>query len=288
MLRPRRASLAVALVGMLIAAAGCAATNQSSEDLATSTGACAKDKLRLVNNGVLTIGTDSPAYEPWFRNNDPADGQGYEAAVAYAVADDLGFRRDEVKWVKVPFNDSYTKGKKKFDFDINQISITPDRAKTVTFSDGYYTVNQAVIALNTSQIAGTTTIAQLRQARLGTQVGTTSLAFIKDVVKPTIPPLTFQTTDAAKSAMSRGQLDGLVTDLPTAFYLQAAEIDNSKIVGQFEPQGGSLEQFGLVFEKSNPLVSCVNQALTELRSTGTLQRLEDTWLAEAAGAPRFS
>jgi polar amino acid transport system substrate-binding protein len=285
MLRPRRASLAATMVALLTAAAGCAASSQADEGNAT--GACAKDQLRLVAKGALTIGTDSPAFEPWYRNDDPADGQGYEAAVAYAIAADLGFRRDEVKWVKVPFNDSYKPGRKKYDFDINQISITPERAKDVTFSDGYYTVNQAVIALNSSQIANVSTIGQLRQARLGTQVGTTSLAFIKEVVKPAIAPVTYDTTEAATQGVVSGQVDGIVTDLPTAFYLTAAEIENSKIVGQFEPQGGSVEQFGLVFEKGNPLVGCVNQALTELRSTGELQRLEDTWLADSAGAPRL-
>jgi len=285
MLRPRRASLAATMAALLMAAAGCASTSQA--DNLDASGACAKDQLRLVTHGVLTIATDSPAYEPWYRNDDPADGQGYEAAVAYAIAADLGFRRDEVKWVKQAFNDSYKPGRKKFDFDINQISITPDRAKNVTFSDGYYTVNQAVVALKSSQIANVTTIGQLRQSRLGTQVGTTSLTFIKDVVKPLIAPIVYSTTDEAKRAMAAGQLDGIVTDLPSAFYLTAVEIDNSKIVGQFEPQGGSLEQFGLLFEKGNPLVGCVNQALTELRSTGELQRLDDTWLADSAGAPRL-
>jgi polar amino acid transport system substrate-binding protein len=284
MIRPARARLAAALA-LLMLAAGCARTDSSTS--MSAAGNCAKDRLRLITQGQLTIGTDSPAYEPWYKNDDPADGQGYEAAVAYAVAEDLGFRRDEVKWTKVAFNDSYKPGRKKFDFDVNQISITADRAKSVTFSDGYYTVNQAVVALNNSPIANLSTIADLRNARLGTQVGTTALTFIDQVVKPRVRPVTFIDTDHAKQAMANGQVDGIVTDLPTAFYLTSAEIENSRIVGQFEPQGGSTEQFGLLFEKNNPLVNCVNQALTELRSTGELQRLEDTWLAESAGAPRL-
>jgi polar amino acid transport system substrate-binding protein len=285
MRRPGRASLAASLTMLLLGAAGCATTSQA--DQLDATGSCAKDQLRLVSHGSLTIGTDSPAYPPWFSDDKPTNGQGYEAAVAYAVAADLGFRRDEVKWTKVGFNDSYLPGRKKFDFDINQISITADRAKNVTFSDGYYTVNQAVVALNSSSIANVTSIAQLRQAKLGTQVGTTSLDFIKKVVKPTIPPAVYRDTDAAKAAMASGGIDGMVTDLPTAFFLTGAEIENSRIVGQFEPQGGSVEQFGMLFEKNNPLVGCVNEALTELRNTGQLQRLEDTWLADSAGAPRL-
>ncbi len=284
--RSARACVATALILLLIGAAGCGTTGSVGNSSAAAS--CAKDRLRLVSAGQLTIGTDKPAYEPWYKNDDPAGGQGFEAAVAYAVAEDLGFRRDEVKWTVVHFNDSYTPGHKKFDFDINQISITAERAKNVTFSDGYYTVNQAVVALNGSPIAKDATIADLRQARLGSQVGTTSLSFINQVVKPAAKPVVFPDTDRAKQAMAAGRVDGIVTDLPTAFYLTAAEIEDSRIVGQFEPQGGSTEQFGLLFEKSNPLVRCVNQALTELRNTGQLQRLEDTWLAESAGAPRLS
>ncbi len=283
--RSSRAGLAATLALLLIGAAGCAAMDNAADSAAA--GSCAKDKLRLVTGGQLTIGTDKPAYEPWYKNDDPAGGQGFEAAVAYAVAEDLGFRRDEVKWTVVAFNDSYKPGRKKFDFDINQISITPERARDVTFSDGYYTVNQAVVALNTSPIANLSSIADLRSAKLGTQVGTTAVTFINRVVRPTVRPVTYADTDQAKKAMAAGQVDGIVTDLPTAFYLTSAEIENSRIVGQFEPQGGSTEQFGLLFEKNNPLVNCVNQALTELRSTGELQRLEDTWLAESAGAPRL-
>jgi polar amino acid transport system substrate-binding protein len=283
--RPARASLAATLALLLIGAAGCAATDSTAA--AAAAGDCAKEKLRLVTGGQLTIGTDKPAYEPWFKNDDPAGGQGYEAAVAYAIAEDLGFRRDEVKWTVVAFNDSYAPGRKKFDFDVNQISITAERIKNVSFSDGYYTVNQAVVALNNSKIANLSTINELRQAKLGTQVGTTGVTFINQVIKPQNAPITYVDTSAAKVAMAAGQVDGIVTDLPTAFYLTSAEIENSRIVGQFEPQGGSTEQFGLLFEKSNPLVGCVNQALTELRSTGELQRLEDTWLADSAGAPRL-
>jgi len=238
-----------------------------------------------VTGGQLTIGTDSPAYPPYFvtddpamENGDPSSGQGFESAVAYAVAEGLGFTKDQVKWEVVPFNSSYAPGEKNFDFDINQISITPERAEVVDFSDGYYTVNQAVVALADSPIAGATTIAELQKANLGAQVGTTSAQFIEDVVMPTNQAQIFNDTNDAKSAMQAGQIDGLVVDLPTAFYITAVEIENSKIVGQFAAQEGG-EQFGMLFAKGNPLVTCVNKVLGALKASGELQAIQDQWLA---------
>lgn len=211
-------------------------------------------------------------------NGDPTSGQGFESAVAYAVAEGLGFTKDQVKWEVVPFNSSYAPGDKNFDFDINQISITPDRQKVVDFSDGYYTVNQAVVALADSPIAGATTIAELQKANLGAQVGTTSAKFIDEIVMPENQAQIFNDTNDAKSAMQAGQIDGLVVDLPTAYYITAVEIENSKIVGQFAAQEGG-EQFGMLFAKGNPLVTCVNKVLAELKSSGELQAIQDQWLA---------
>lgn len=239
---------------------------------------CAKENLTLVAPGQLTIGTDSPAYPPYFVDDDPTNGQGFESAVAYAVAEGLGFTPEEVAWTVVPFNKSYAPGNKDFDFDINQISITPERAEVVDFSDGYYTVNQAVVALADSPIAGATTIAELQKANLGAQVGTTSATFIDEVVKPENQAQIFNDTNDAKSAMQAGQIDGLVVDLPTAFYITAVEIENSKIVGQFQAQEGG-EQFGMLFAKGNPLVTCVNKVLGELKASGELQAIQDQWLA---------
>jgi polar amino acid transport system substrate-binding protein len=186
----------------------------------------------------------------------------------------------------VPFNSSYAPGDKAFDFDVNQISITPKRQKVVDFSDGYYTVNQAVVALNDSPIAGATSVAELASAKLGAQVGTTSLDFITEVIKPADKPFVYNDTNDAKSALQNGQIDGIVVDLPTAYYITAAEIDNSKIVGQFKAQAGG-EQFGMLFQKGNPLVTCVNKALAALTDSGELQQIQDQWLAGAA-APYFT
>jgi polar amino acid transport system substrate-binding protein len=206
--------------------------------------------------------------------------------VAYAVADQLGFTDDQVTWVTVPFNKSYAPGAKDFDFDINQISITPKRQKAVDFSNGYYTVNQAVVALKDSPIANATTLAELQAAKLGAQVGTTSLDFITDVVQPADQPYVYNDTNDAKSALNNGQIDGIVVDLPTAYYVTAVEIDDSTIVGQFPAQEGG-EQFGLLFAKGNPLVSCVNSALDELAASGELQAIQDEWLAGDT-APYFT
>jgi polar amino acid transport system substrate-binding protein len=260
------------------------ATESASESAATDE--CAFENLTTLTPGVLTIGTDTPAYPPYFSDDDPTNGEGFESAVAYAVADKLGFMPADVVWEVVPFNTSYAPGDKNFDFDINQISITPERAEVVDFSDGYYTVNQAVVAFNDSPIAGATTIAELKEAKLGAQVGTTSLDFVTEIVQPTNEPYVFNDTNDAKSALSSGQIDGIVVDLPTAYYVTAVEFENSKIVGQFAAQEGG-EQFGLLFQKGNPLVTCVNKALTELKDSGELQTIQDTWLAGAT-APYFT
>jgi polar amino acid transport system substrate-binding protein len=247
---------------------------------------CSKESLTLVTPGTLTIGTDSPAYPPYFVDDDPTNGQGFESAVAYAVAEGLGFAPAEVNWTVVPFNKSYAPGDKDFDFDINQISITPKRQKAVDFSNGYYTVNQAVVALNDSPIAGATSLAELQAAKLGAQVGTTSLDFITDVVQPADQPFVYNDTNDAKSALNNGQIDGIVVDLPTAYYVTAVEIEDSVIVGQFPAQEGG-EQFGLLFAEGNPLVSCVNSALDELAASGELQAIQDEWLAGDT-APYFT
>jgi polar amino acid transport system substrate-binding protein len=247
--------------------------------------ACAVDQLPLRTPGTLTIGTDSPAYEPWFVDNDPTNAKGYESAVAYAVATQLGFTQDQVKWVKVPFNTSYKPGEKDFDFDINQISITPARAEVVDFSDGYYAAAQAVIALKGSPVSEVTSIADLADYNLGAQTGTTSLTAIRDVIKPAHEAAVFEDTNAAKQALLNGQVDAILADLPTAFYITAAEIKNSTIVGQFQPETGEQEEFGMLFEKGSGLVSCVNQALAGLTSAGTLDQLQQQWLSDVVDVP---
>lgn len=251
---------------------------------ASSTDECATDQLALRESGTLTIGTDTPAYPPWFKGNDPTNGKGYESAIAYAVAEELGFAEDEVTWVKVPFNTSYKPGAKDFDFDINQISITPARAKVVDFSDGYYTAAQAVIALQGTPAASASSLSDLQKLKLGAQTGTTSLTAIRDVVKPTQEPLVFDDTNAAKQALNNGQADAIVTDLPTAFYITAVEITKGTIVGQFASTG-TPEQFGMLFEKGSTLVPCVDSALATLRRNGRLAAIEKRWLSDVVDVP---
>ena len=282
----RRPFLLVAAVSALVSVAACAPADETSSapSPSVSGASCDKAGLNLVSAGKLTVGTDSPAFEPWFADNKPGNGKGFESAVAYAVAQKLGFAQPDVSWTTVPFNSSFAPGRKKFDFDINQVSITAARQKAVDFSTGYYTVTQAVVALNDSKVAGATTLAELKDATLGAQIGTTSLQAIKAAVQPSKEPRVYNDNNDVKSALQNGTIDAAVFDLPTSFYLTAAEIKDSKIVGQF-PSTGTPEQFGLLFEKGNPLVSCVNTALEALRADGTLAKIQDQWLAAAAGAP---
>ena len=237
-----------------------------------------------IKDGVLTIATDEPVYGPWFDNNEPSNGKGYEAAVAYAVAKELGYSADKVEWVRVPFNNVVAPGCRNFDFDINEFSITPERAKVIDFSTGYYDVTQAVITVAGSKIANAKSIADLKGAKLGAQVGTTSYATITDVIKPTQDAAVFDTNDVAKQALANGQIDGLVVDLPTAFYITAVDLENGKIVGQFPAKKGG-EQFGLVLNKGSKLTSCVTAAVDALRGNGRLKGIEKKWLAQTGGAP---
>ena len=261
-------------------------TESTSESAAADPAACAATAVRTP--GTLTIGTDSPAYDPWFSKNDPTNGEGFESAVAYAVAEKLGYTPDHVTWVKVPFNSSYAPGAKKFDFDINQISISKARAKVVDFSDGYYEAAQAVIVLKGSDGEGVTSLAELKGLRLGAQTGTTSLTAIRDVIQPDSDPIVFKDTSAAKQALLNGQVDGILADLPTAFYITAVEIPKGTIVGQFQPETGEQEEFGMLFEKGSDLVACVNQALTVLRDDGTLQSIESRWLSDVVDVPELT
>jgi polar amino acid transport system substrate-binding protein len=286
--RALRRAVAAATIGLLATAVGCA---PQPEDKAASTpsgsasNACAKGKLATKTSGKLTIATDEPAYEPWFKDDKPANGKGYESAVAYAVAKQLGYDKSAVVWQGVPFNKAFAPGEKTFDFDINQVSISAERKKAVDFSSGYYDVRQAVVALKGSKAAKATGIAGLKNLKLGAQVGTTSLNYISDVVKPSQQEAAFSKNDQAVSALKNGQVDAIVVDLPTAFYITSAQVTNAKIVGQFENQGGTPEQFGLVLDKGSDLTSCVTSAVDALRKAGTLAKLEKQWLSDAVDAP---
>jgi polar amino acid transport system substrate-binding protein len=251
-------------------------------------------KCPTVSSGKLTVGTDNPAYPPWFggkppsgspwKVSDPRSGEGFEAAVAYAVASKLGFKSTQVEWKYVPFNRSFAPGPKPFDFDINQISYTPARAKVVTFSNSYYDVNQALVVLAGTKIAAVRTRDGLKPFKLGAQLGTTSYAYIKDVIRPSKQPAVYQQNAAAIQALKNKQIDGLVVDLPTAYYISGSgQVENSK-VRQFPVAPGG-EHFGMVFQKGNTLAACVNGALAKLKANGQLAGIQQQWLAKATGAP---
>ena len=271
---------------------GEAATTAAATTEGNTAEAC--DTLELVEEGQLTIGTDNPAYPPWFEGgtpsgskwelNDPSTGDGFESAVAYAVAEKLGFGEDSVEWVVVPFNQSFRPGPKNFDFDINQISYTPKRAQAVDFSESYYEVNQAVVTVEGSSIADATTIDELKDAKLGAQIGTTSYQYIVDNIQPSRETSVYDTNNDAISALNAKQIDGIVVDLPTAFFVVAAELDSGVIVGQF-PAVGEQERFGMVLQKDSPLTQCINQALATLREDGTLEEIQQEWLSDKVDAP---
>lgn len=283
-----RLGSAATLVGLVVAAAavGCA-PQQSTSSSASGTGGCTPASLATTTKGTLTIATDSPAYPPWFVDNKPSNGKGYESAVAYAVAKQLGYGRSKVTWTVVSFNSAIAPGAKQFDFDINEFSISPERRKAVDFSAPYYDVRQAVVALKSSSIAHATTVAALRHAKLGAQVGTTSYQAITDDVKPSVQPQVFNNNDDAKKALQNGEIDGLVVDLPTAFEI-SAEISGARIVGQLPRLGGKVEQFGIVLDKGSPLTACVSKAVNTLRANKTLARLQKRWLSGDAGAPELT
>ncbi|MGW1165139.1 ABC transporter substrate-binding protein [Streptomyces sp. NPDC001153] len=286
--RVLRRAAAAATVALLATAVGCAPQPEDKASAAPSGSAaksCAKGALATKTSGKLTIATDEPAYEPWFQDDKPANGKGFESAVAYAVARQLGYGNSAVVWQSVPFNKAFAPGVKSFDFDINQVSISSERKKAVDFSSGYYDVRQAVIALKGSKAAKATSIADLKDLKLGAQVGTTSLNYISDVVKPSQEAAAYSKNDQAISALKNGQVDAIVTDLPTAFYVTSAQVTNARIVGQFENQGGTPEQFGLVLDKGSGLTSCVTSAVDALRKDGTLAKLEKQWLSDAVDAP---
>jgi polar amino acid transport system substrate-binding protein len=287
----RKFVIPAVVVAFAIAAAAMGGRN---EEAAAASGSCAKANLDLVQDGRLTIATDNPAYPPWFAGgetkgqpwkiSDPNKGKGFEPAVAYAVAKRLGFAKTEVRWIYSPFTKTIAPGRKAFDFAINQISYTPERAKALGFSAGYYFVNQSVVGLKGKPVASVRSIAGLRRYKLGAQLGTTSYQYIVRTIKPGPSVAVYDTNDAAVAALKNGQIDGLVVDLPTAFYVTSAQVPNSKVVGQFQTRG-TKERFGMVFQKANPLIACVNNALANMKSTGVLKRIQQIWLAKVTGAP---
>lgn len=301
----RKLATVLLVLALAVAAAGCGSEDDEETTGDTTTAAaatteaeggdCAKESLQLVEAGKLTVGTDNPAFPPWFEGgtpegsdweiNDPATGEGFESAVAYAVAEQLGFAESEVEWVVVPFNNSFRPGDKTFDFDINQISVTEERDRAVDFSDSYYEVNQALVANEGTPITEATSLGDLAQYRLGAQVGTTSLTYIQDNIQPGEEPRVYDTSNDVVAALNGGQIDGIVVDLPTAFFLTGSgEVKKGTVVGQFPSTGGQ-EHFGMLFEEGNPLRDCVNEALAALKDDGTLDEIQQQWLAENTSAP---
>jgi polar amino acid transport system substrate-binding protein len=277
------ASLALAL----------AATATGSPESQAQAGSCAKANLDLIEDGRLTLGTDNPAFPPWWgggetrkpwKISNPYSGQGYESAVAYAVAKQMGFAKGQVDWRHVPFAQSYRPGNKNFDFYMAQVSFTPERERVVDFSNAYYFVNQALVGREGTPIANARTRAALRPYRLGAQLGTTSYQYIQDHIRPSSRPLAYRTNDLAVQALKNGQIDGIVVDLPTAFFVTAVQVEDGVIVGQFPNRGGR-ERFGMVFEQGNTLRRCVNRALNRLWANGTIKKIQNRWLARAGGAP---
>jgi polar amino acid transport system substrate-binding protein len=329
---PIRPAVALALVGVLVAACSGAATPTPAPSIAPSPAAsvapspvaspseaaaaspspspspdpCAPANLTTLTAGTLTIGTDNPAYPPYYavpatgnapkpwQLGDPTNGQGFESAFAYALAAKLGFSKDKVTWIVVPFDSSYAPGAKKFDLDVNQVSYTPERATAVDMTDGYYFLSQSVVALKTNPIVKVTSIAALKTYKFGAQQGTTSYDTIQNVIKPTTKTSVYSSNDDAISALKAKQIDALVVDLPTAFYVTAAQITDAKgnalanIVGQFPVQAGATaEHFSAVLAKGSPLTACVNGAIAAMKADGSLDQITKEWLADKASAPIF-
>lgn len=246
-----------------------------------STSACP-----TIESGKLTIATGTPAYEPWVVGDAPETGEGFEAAVAYAVAGELGYTNENVVWVRTGFDEAIQPGAKNFDFNLQQYSITDERKATVSFSEPYYSTNQAVVGFADSPVASATKVSELKELKFGAQSGTTSLDFINNVIKPTNEPFVYDDNAGAKAALEAKQIDAIVVDLPTAFYISAVEIEGSKVIGQFPLSDAvAADNFGLLFDKDNKLVDCVNTALGALKESGKLAEIEKTWLADKTNAP---
>lgn len=256
-----------------------------SGTLTPGQGPCAPGQLKTLKPNTFTFGTDEPVYEPWFVNDDPTNGQGYESAVAYAIGAKLGYQKSQIAWTRVSFNAAIQPGPKTYDADLDEFSITADRRKAVDFSSPYYDVTQAVITVASSQAAKAKSIAALRAFKIGAQVGSTSYDAASKVIKPNQQVAVYNSNDDAKQALTDGQIQALVVDLPTAFEITGAgEVKNSVIIGQLLSPGKP-EQFGAVLDKGSPLTSCVSAAVNALSSDGTLDKLSNQWLSKVGNAP---
>ena len=282
---PKPLAAIAAAAALAAVAAGCGSSSSSSTDTTASAADCTPDQLQTQTAGELTVATDKPAYPPYFVDNDPTNGKGFESATAYAIADQLGYSRSQVNWATEPFNSSYAPGPKDFDFDVNQISITPPREQHVDFSAPYYTANQAVVASKGSSVADATSLADLQDAQIGVQIGTTSLDAVDSEIQPSSQPKVFNDSNDVVTALKAGQVDAVVVDLPTALYLTAAQVPTATIVGQFSAPGG--DEWGALMAKDSPLTACVSKAVEDLQSSGELAKIENRWMSQAAKAPNL-
>ncbi|MFN8216829.1 MAG: ABC transporter substrate-binding protein [Solirubrobacterales bacterium] len=285
-------ALIALLAALALAASACGGGSSSSgggeteaaagEATGASAAACTPESMETQSSGTLTVATDKPAYPPYFEDDEPANGEGFESAVAYAIAKQLGYAPGDVKWTVEPFNASFAPGQKNFDFDVNQISITPQREKAVDFSAPYYTANQAVVALKGSEAANAKSLADLKSADLGVQVGTTSLEAVEQEIEPDSAPEVFNSSNDVVQALKNKQIDAVVVDLPTALYLTAVQVPTATVVGQFEAPGG--DQWGALLAKDSPLTACVSQAIEELEESGELEKITQRWMSQGRGA----
>jgi polar amino acid transport system substrate-binding protein len=290
----RRSTLAIVAVLALGLAllAGCGGKKESSssgssagEGTTANASECTPSQLQTHSAGTLTIATDKPAYPPYFEDDEPANGEGFESAVGYAIGKQLGYPQGKVKWTVEPFDSSYAPGPKNFDFDLNEISITPVREKAVDFSAPYYKAQQAVVALEGSEAAKAKSLAELKDTKFGVQIDTTSLSAVKEDIEPSSKPEVFNSSGDVVTALKNGQVEAVVVDLPTALYLTAAQVENATIVGQFGKASG--EEWGALLAKGSPLTACVSGAIESLEASGELEKITQRWMSQAAEAPQL-
>lgn len=273
----RRAAAAVIAIAAAASLAACAGSPSSSST------AAADGELQTVTAGKLTIATGEPNYEPWFVDDDPSNGKGFEGAVANAVAEQLGFDASDIVWTRTGFDAAIAPGPKDWDINIQQFSVTDERKNAVDFSSPYYTTTQAVVALNSSPAASATTIDELKKAKVGVAAGTTSYTVAKEQLGDANLSV-FNTVDDVVLALQAGQIDAMITDLPGAFYVTGAVVDDSSVTGQFESSDGG-DEFAFVLPKGSALTSAVSDAVDALREDGTLDALQQEWLSDAVDVP---
>jgi len=277
--------VALALAGTIVLGACGTKKTTSSATTAATAASCTPATLHTLSKGTLTVATDKPAYPPYFENDEPENGEGFESAVAYAIGKQLGYPEAKIKWTVEPFDSSYAPGPKSFDFDVNEISITPTREKAVDFSAPYYTANQAVVALEGSEAAKAKSLAELKDTKFGVQINTTSLSAVEEEIEPSSKPEVFNGSGDVVTALKNGQVEAVVVDLPTALYLTAAQVENATIVGQFGKGEG--EEWGALLAKGSSLTGCVSGAIEALEASGELEKITQRWMSQAADAPQL-